>query len=165
MAQVEKYKSPPHTSPPEINMEAVTAPLIASNLEQLKPPTALCCPFLMARGPLFESEYILGSAASRSVTVMDWWVDGWTMQVRLPQSFFLYFFFFFNTADFSTGMSGRLHRAYCVMLGWRGFVLFYFSSPCASSVAYGGTSAATVPSWVMLYLSLKVQYVKLGLFY
>lgn len=112
MAQVEKYKSPPHTShpsPPEINMEAVTAPLIASNLEQLKPPTALCCPFLMAPGPLFESEYILGSAASRSLTVMDWWVDGWTMQVRLPQSFFL--LLFFNTAVSSTGMSGRLRTA------------------------------------------------------
>lgn len=58
-------------------MEAVTVPLIASNLEQLEPPAALCCPSLMAPGPLFESEYILGSTAFRSRTVMDCWPDGW----------------------------------------------------------------------------------------
>lgn len=56
-------------------------------------PQLSVVPSSWRRGLLFESEYILGSAASRSATVMDWWVDGWIMQVRLPPSFFLSFIF------------------------------------------------------------------------
>lgn len=81
----------------------------------------------MAPVPLFESEYILCSTASRSATVMDWWLDGYASEIATKFIFFVFFIFFFfsNTTDFSTGMSGWLHRARYVMFDERD--LFYFS--------------------------------------